>query len=534
MWVDSWFRLISRDKLLIQPLALRFHDGTQKPLLTLGEVEAALSPVELRGSNNTPIRTPPGPQCLPLVGNHYEVYPDALGNYERLFSRYGPMIKTVNMGTVIYHTNDPEISRCLLKEGEYFTKKTSDPSHPLHYMSIQSALFTCDSDSPAFAISHKFVPPALSPRAIAHYTPHMQDSCRSIFPILDQLAEKELAFNVYHYTFKLASEIIWRMVVGGSLGHFEAINTPPALPIRLFGQYLSLMKKISLKPKWYGSLPFGEPARLRDVEKQLFAEVERAMDACTGPRDEVLRLSDPKASLQASCVADFLSRARDEKGDGLPRDLLLANTVVTIGAGFTTSASFLAWALYAITVYPGNQERLLQEIIDHGGDGEREWTYDEVHGMKFLDCFVKETQRLHSPSFQTARNAKQDVVLPGGYLVPKSSTVISCFPSMHVNPKYWENPSKFDPDRWTERDATAKVSQNGVYTPFAAGRRGCIGFNLALVEVKLVLIELVYHYHLKNDSPEAVVYDPDFIVTRPVNFYAAATKRTSWPSKPIT
>lgn len=478
-----------------------------------------------------PIRIPPGPRCLPFVGNHYEVYPDALGNYERLFSRYGPMIKTVNMGTVIYHTNDPDISRCLLREGEYFTKKTSDPSHPLHYMSIQSALFTCDTDSPAFAISHKFVPPALSPRAIAHYTPHMQDSCRSIFPILDQLAEKELAFNVYHYTFKLASEIIWRMVVGGSLGHFESISTPPAQPIRLFGQYLSLMKKISLKPKWYGRLPFGEPARLREVEKQLFAEVEKAMDACTGPRDEVLRLSDPKASLQASCVADFLCRARDEKGDGLPRDLLVANTVVTIGAGFTTSASFLAWALYAITAYPGNQERLLQEIIDHGGDGERKWTYDEIHGMKFLDSFVKETQRLHSPSFQTARNAKQDVVLPGGYLVPKGSTVISCFPSMHVNPKYWENPSRFDPDRWRERDATTKVSRNGVYTPFAAGRRGCIGFNLALIEVKLVLVELVYHYHLKDDSPEAIVYDPEFIVTRPVNFYATATRRTSWPSK---
>ena len=105
------------------------------------------------------------------MGNHYEIYPDPLGNYDRLFTRYGPMIKTVNMGTTIYHTNDPEISRHVLREGDLFTKTTSDPSHPLFYMNDQTALFTCDSASPAFALSHKFVPPAMSPRAMAHHAP---------------------------------------------------------------------------------------------------------------------------------------------------------------------------------------------------------------------------------------------------------------------------------------------------------------------------------------------------------------------------
>ncbi|ERF73413.1 hypothetical protein EPUS_08556 [Endocarpon pusillum Z07020] len=69
------------------------------------------------------------------------------------------------MGTTTYHTNDPEISRHVLREGDMFTKITSEPAHPLFYMSDQSALFTCDTDSPAFSVSHKFVPPAMSPRA---------------------------------------------------------------------------------------------------------------------------------------------------------------------------------------------------------------------------------------------------------------------------------------------------------------------------------------------------------------------------------
>ncbi|KAL2192303.1 cytochrome P450, partial [Corynascus similis CBS 632.67] len=476
------------------------------------------------------IRIPPGPKALPVVGNHYELYPDPLGNYDRLFARYGSMIKTVDMGTATYHTNDPEISRHLLREGEFFTKTTSDSSHPLYYLSDPNALFTCDTSSPSFGISHKFVPPALSPRAIAHHAPLIRDAARDIFGVLDELETKDLAFNVYQDMFKLGGQVIWRVVVGQDLQHFRAINTPPALPIRLFGEYLHLMKKVSLRPKWHGRLPFGEPARLRVVRDKLLAEVERALEKCVTPGKGTLSLSNPAASLDASCVADYLCRARDEKGQGLPKEVLQGNTVALLGAGFTTSASLLSWALYALVKYPGNQERLLQELVNNGADGEKAWTYDQLHAMKFLDYFVKETQRLHSPSFQTARNAKKDVVLPGGYLIPAGSVVISCFPSLHKNPAHWDNPLRFNPDRWAGEGVAAQAVRKGLYTPFAAGKRGCVGFNLALAEVKMVLAELVYHYHFEDASPEPVLYDPQFLVTRPLNFYASATKRTEWPT----
>ncbi|PSN59362.1 putative cytochrome P450 monooxygenase [Corynespora cassiicola Philippines] len=509
--------------------SIRFFDDGGKELGTLEDINNSPSPIELRNTPDASISLPSGPDPLPFVGNHYEIYPDALGNYDRLFARYGPMIKTVNMGTTIFHTNDPIISRYILREGDFFTKTTSDPSHPLYYMNVQEALFTCNSDSPAFPASHKFVPPALSPRAIAHHTPLIQEAARSIFPVLDQLAERDLAFNVYHYMFKLAGQIIWRVIVGQDVQHFEAIDTPPTLAIRLFGQFLHLMKKMSLRPSWYGKLPFGEPAKLRAVRKQLFETVELAMDNSVIPGGDTLELHDKMSPVHASCIADYLCRVRDRDGNGLPRDVLLGNVVVLLGAGFTTSASLLSWTLYSLVKYPGNEERLLQEMINHGADGKRSWSYEDVHALKFLDCFIKEAQRMHSPSFQTARNAKTDVILPGGYIIPKNSVVISCFPSMHKNPQYWDNPQLFNPDRWMPEGFAAKAASSGVYTPFAAGGRGCVGFNLALLEVKMVLLELVYHYHFEDSSPDAVVYDPEFLVTRPLNFYMRPVRRTSWP-----
>jgi cytochrome P450 len=512
--------------------AICFHSKQAGPLGSLEAIKASDSPVELRISQDVsrPIRLPPGPRALPIVGNHYEIYPDPLGNYDRLFERYGPMIKTVNMGTTIYHTNDPEISRQVLREGEFFTKITSEPSHPLYYMREQRALFMCDSASPAYPLAHKFVPPALSPRAMAHHAPKVQDAARSIFGVLDELADRDLAFNVYQFMFKMAGQIIWQVVVGQDLQHFKALNTPPTLAIRLFGEYLKLMKKMSLRPKWAGKLPFGDAARLRVVKDLLESTVSKAMDESVTVGGEPLSLTDPAASLQASSVADFLTRARDEKSQGLPREILVANVVVLLGAGFTTSASLLSWCIYSLIKYEGNQERLLQELINHGADGKRAWTHDELHSMKFLDCFVKETQRRHSPSFQTARNAKKDAVLSGGYLIPKGAVVIPCFPSLHHNPKYWENPHRFDPDRWADEGVAGKARKNGLYTPFAAGERGCVGFNLALIEVKMLLAELVYRYRFEDASTEAIVYDPEFLVTRPMNLYACPIKRTEWPS----
>jgi cytochrome P450 len=500
-------------------------DEQRNHLSTLKDVQETKGVIELRATRYESIREPPGPRSLPFVGNRYELYPDVLGNYDRLFSLYGPMTKTVNMGTTIYHTNDPEISRHLLREDKLFTKTTSDASHPLHYMGGQDMLFTCDSASPAFAPSHKFVPPTMSPRAVAHFMPLIQDATQSIFTVFDELAESDLAINVYQYMFKLASQIIWRVVLNQDLKHFETPKTPPSLPIRLFGEYLSLMKKLSLKPRWFKYLPFGDAARLKIVQQQLFDICEDAMSATIDKDGLPLSLSDPTALQSASCVADFLYRARDKDGEGLPYDLVRGNVVVSTGAGFTTSSSLLTWALYALVRYPGNQERLLEEIVSHRGDTDKRWTYDEIHSMKFLDCFIKEVLRLHSPSFQTARNAKQDAILPGGYLIPKGSIVIACFPSIQKNPAHWENPLRFDPERWMKEGFAAQMARQGSYTPFAAGGRGCVGFNLALTQVKLVMAELVYRYEFEDSSPEAVVYDPEFLVVRPLNFYAGMTRR---------
>lgn len=166
---------------------------------------------------------------------------------------------------------------------------------------------------------------------------------------------------------------------------------------------------------------------------------------------------------------DYLVRATDEKGNKLPEKYRSNATLVTVGAGFITTASLLSWMIYSIVSYPGNQERLLQELVDHGVTNDTEWTPDLANDLSFLGILIKEVQRLHNPSYQPGRTALADVIIPGGYRVPKDSVMIVAIHHIHNNPKIWNDPAKFEPDRWN----TDKVKNRhkAAYVPFAAGQR---------------------------------------------------------------
>lgn len=472
------------------------------------------------------VREPQAPQGLPILGNHLELYPDHVGNHQRLFTRYGCVIKTNNMGRITYLTNNPEIASVVLKDGEYFTKAPSSPNHPLYGIRDETALFLCDTDAPAWKEAHKFVPPSMSPKAVRHYTPLLQKSVDSSFNVLDQIDARGEAFNVYRFTAKLASEVICQLVLGVTLHHFDSVDAPLHRIMVLLQRYLTLNRRVQTKGAWYSYLPFGDPAQLQRTRKELYALIEQAVSDCK--RSGSADLPIHTAALHASCLVDYLARATDESGNKLPRAYLLSNTLALVGAGFVTSSALLSWLVYALVAYPDTQTRLLQELVDAGADADRAWTYDELQRLSYLDAFVKETQRLHGPSFQPARNARRDVVLPGGWAVPAGAVVIPSLPHMQRHPAHWRDPDRFDADRWARPDEAA-ARHRSAFVPFAAGARGCVGFNVALQEVKVALAELVYRYHFVDACEEAIEYDPEFIVLRPMNFYARAIRRTSWP-----
>lgn len=81
------------------------------------------------------------------------------------------MFQTTSLGKTVYQVNDPELALIVFTESEWFTKEIND-SHPLCPMKDDKAgVFLSDTDTEAWRVVHKFVPPALGPKAVRHYAP---------------------------------------------------------------------------------------------------------------------------------------------------------------------------------------------------------------------------------------------------------------------------------------------------------------------------------------------------------------------------
>lgn len=472
------------------------------------------------------VREVPGPTGIPYFGNYLEIYPDHLGNHQRLFDKYGPLIVTTNMGGKVYQTNDPQLSTIFFSESDYFSKHII-PGHPLYPLkSTEAGVFLGDTDTEEWRLAHKFLPPALGPKAVRHYAPTMQKSVEKAFKVFDELDQEGEAWNVYQYMLKLGSQAVGQLVLGMDFQHFTGVDAPLHEMVLRIAENLELNKRVASMGAWYQNMPFGDPKKLRQTKARIEVLMMDSIAKASKGQDD-LELQD--AALEAENVVDYFLRAKDPKGKKLPPAQFAPALVVATGAGFTTTSSLLSWLIYALVKYPGNQERLLQELIDHDFNEDTVVTADLTNSLTFLDKFVKETQRRHNPSYQPGRTAKTDMILPGGYKLPKDSIVIPALHHIHNNDKIWDNPTRFDPDRW-DTDAV-KNRPAGSYTPFAQGPRMCVGFNFALQEVKVFLPKLIYRYKftLAQDGP--VEYDPYFQLIRPNNLYVRAEKRVKWPPR---
>lgn len=512
---------------IITPTSVGLQDADGQDLPDLDAVLDCDDDLGVTVDGNA-IRDPTGPEGMPLVGSYYEVFPDHLENHARLFQKYGSLITYDTMGKRNFLTNDPAIASIALSESAFFSKLIT-PEHPLAGIKDNRALFICDSNSEAWKQAHKFIPPCMSPKAVRHYTPMMEASVKDSFTVFDQLDEQDEAWNVYQYMLKLAAQTVFKFALGYHAHHFDNPDSPLSELVILIAQSLSLNKKVTSRGSWYAkldSVPFTAANELKNVNARTWRLINEAIEnAPKGDTEEDLPLHS--AALSASCVVDYLKRATDDHGEKLPRDLVIPNMLPIAGAGFTTTSALMSWLIYGLCVYEGNQDRLLQELVDAGVNENTKWTPELSDGLTFLDKFVKETQRLHNPAFQPGRTAKVDCIVPGGYRLPAGAVVISALHAIHNNPSIWSHPEKFDPDRWGTEEVANRPKNS--YMPFATGPRGCIGFNFALGEVKVLLPELVYRYEFTRESDDAVTYDPEFQLIRPMNFYVRAKKRTSWP-----
>lgn len=160
-----------------------------------------------------------------------------------------------------------------------------------------------------------------------------------------------------------------------------------------------------------------------------------------------------------------------------------------IGATDTT-ATTMEWAMAELVKNPSIMKKAQEEV--RGVIGQKSKVDEmDVNQMNFLKCIVKETLRLHAPVF-TARKTCASVKLEGYDIPPNLKVLINSW-AIQRDPKLWDRPEEFMPERFANNSVDFKGHQHQ-FIPFGSGRRGCPGMSFAIVEVEYVLANLLYWF----------------------------------------
>nr|AAC33299.1 CYP9 cytochrome P450 [Drosophila mettleri] len=183
--------------------------------------------------------------------------------------------------------------------------------------------------------------------------------------------------------------------------------------------------------------------------------------------------------------------------DWSDRDIV-AQCFVFFFAGFETSAVLMCFTAQELLENEDVQEKLYEEVAQVDSDLQGgQLTYEAIMGMKYLDQVVSEVLRKWPAAIAVDRECNKDITYEvdgKSVQIKKGEAVWLPTCGFHRDPKYFENPNKFDPDRFSEENKD-KI-QPFTYYPFGVGPRNCIGSRFALLEAKAVIYYLLREFRL--------------------------------------
>jgi len=206
-----------------------------------------------------------------------------------------------------------------------------------------------------------------------------------------------------------------------------------------------------------------------------------------------------------------LMDARYADGEGMSDELVLSESMQLLVAGHETSSNALSWLLYLFSSRPDCLERVRQEFDSVLGDAPL--SFGDVPRFEFTTQVIQEALRLYPPFWMVDRMAVADDRVDD-LAIPRGSTVIVYVYGAHHAPRYWQDPERFDPERFTKTNE--KLQAPFTYLPFGGGPRGCIGGNYAMLQILMILSSLLRKYDFEL-APGQSIEARAMVILRPKN-----------------
>nr|WCC58093.1 cytochrome P450 [Pharsalia antennata] len=174
---------------------------------------------------------------------------------------------------------------------------------------------------------------------------------------------------------------------------------------------------------------------------------------------------------------------------------IAAQCFVFFIAGFETSSTTTAFALYELSINPSIQEKLREEILSTLKKHDNEVTYESIAEMTYLEKVINEVLRKYPPVPVLNRVSNKSYKVPDSTVILNKKTPVQIpVIGLHYDPEYYPNPETFDPERFTEENKAKRPPFT--YLPFGDGPRICIGLRFGKLQTKLALITILRHYNV--------------------------------------
>ncbi|KAL0935526.1 uncharacterized protein CTRU02_210117 [Colletotrichum truncatum] len=186
-----------------------------------------------------------------------------------------------------------------------------------------------------------------------------------------------------------------------------------------------------------------------------------------------------------------------KEGKGLTLEEMHSNAELFMLAGSETTATLLSGCLYNLLTHPDKLKILLQEIRGNFTKLD-DLTFERLAELKYMNACLKEALRIYPP----VPIGSPRVVLPGGQQilgkwVPPETRVSVHHWSTYQSAANFKNPKAFVPERWLKSDPTYAGDALDAHQPFGFGPRNCLGQNMAMHEMRLILATLLFTYNFE-------------------------------------
>ena len=210
-------------------------------------------------------------------------------------------------------------------------------------------------------------------------------------------------------------------------------------------------------------------------------------------------------------LLSMLLLAHDEDDASVMTDEQVRDEVLTLFlAGHETTANAMVWTWYLLSQNAEKEAKLhaeLEQVLSG-----RPPAIDEIPQLKYTEAVFAESMRLFPPAWTVGRLSIEDHEV-GGYSVPSGSLLLASQYVLHRDPRFWDQPESFIPERW-ETQSVKEAGQKFIYFPFGGGVRRCIGEGFAWTEGILLLATLAQRWKLRLLPDQKVALHP-MITLRP-------------------